>query len=461
MKYLLVILIPALAFAQWSAPIQVTNSPGDEANVNVGPYGYESTYLIAWDQTASGNTDIYACTIDLETGELGDVMDVTDRPSLDQHPSIVTDLWGVSGLFFESDAGGLNAIYYSEYDGHSFSEPWLTVYSDVDLFDPKARTYGASVPCPTVIFHSDSAIGYQVYDLGINPQESFYFDVSGDLPVYSYEGYWGPYIYFDIAALRNAWETEIDGHREIEFGYCILVMPGNLITGLIPNSGYDYHHPAQAWTTLYIEREDNGVFDIISTEFDVFTGVWSDPQEVFTSFGNERNPDADQFDNLTFEVDWYGNTDIAYWHPGLAEAEIVSNDPGEDRNPFIIRYGDFVFIFWESNRDGNWNIYYAYRDAVGVEPEPEAGMPREFSVSVHPNPGNAQFTIDLKLPYADRTEVSVYDIAGRLIERINDSWLNSGMHTFNWQPEYQTSGIYIIGIASKQLQKTVKLVYLR
>ncbi|MFH1733969.1 MAG: T9SS type A sorting domain-containing protein, partial [bacterium] len=321
---------------------------------------------------------------------------------------------------------------------------------------------GASIAFATVIFRSDSAALAHPYDMGRPLEgETIYVDASGDEPVLFYEGFWGPYVYYDISVLRNAWETEIDGQNEIRFEYCKLVLGGEMVTGLIANSGYDYHHPAQGWDGLYIEREDNGTFDIISTVFDPYAGTWSDPQEVFTSFGNERHPVADRLDNLAFEVDWSGNTDIAYWHPGLTEAELVSNDPGEDRNPCIVRTMSTVYLFWESNRDGNWNIYYAYRDAVGVEPEPGPEIPQEFTVSVHPNPGNAQFSIDLELPVADIAEITIYNTAGRLVDTINQSWLNAGKHAFRWQPEHQPSGIYFIRIATSQSQKTAKLVYLK
>ena len=65
--------------------------------------------------------------------------------------------------------------------------------------------------------------------MGLTSPDSFYCELIGNLPVKSYEGYWGPYVYFDISVLRNAWETEIAGRSEIQFEYCELVMPGNMI----------------------------------------------------------------------------------------------------------------------------------------------------------------------------------------------------------------------------------------
>lgn len=104
-------------------------------------------------------------------------------------------------------------------------------------------------------------------------------------------------------------------------------------------------------------------------------GDWSLPNMIPISLDSVRNPviDGSHYPAVVFEGLQEGNWDIYtnlfvpdsnYWHPPFR----ITEDEAEDRNPTIAlaeiffhtriqRFKGHVWLAWETNRDGNWEIY--------------------------------------------------------------------------------------------------------
>jgi len=88
--------------------------------------------------------------------------------------------------------------------------------------------------------------------------------------------------------------------------------------------------------------------------------------------------------------------------------------------------------------------------------------PTEFKLyHNYPNPFNPNTTISIELNIADNVSLEVFNIEGRLIENINDSWLSSGKHQFQWNGKKFSSGIYILQIQTSNQIETQKLMLLK
>ncbi len=470
----LILLIPLNygAAQNWSEPVAVSSGHGDDHHVSVGYLNYQGPLLLAWDRTANDSTDIYARTFDTMTGELGQEIRVTTSPATDELPSVVEYANYGNGIFYQSDEFGLTSIHYADFDGHEFTDPWRILYSNSDLYEPKARIEGASVPSVTVLCRNYSAVLMHYFDsLGPEPGVLFYIWSEGEYPLYSFDGYWAASMAPGTSSLRWAWEVEIDGQHEIYYSFNVFVWPGSNVTGYIPNDSASYHLPAISGDNLYIEREYAGDFDIVRTQFDDITGVWTFPEPCFELTGNEKNPAVALVDNLVFEADWNGNWDIAFWHPYLDEPEVIDADPSEDRNPLVWSDDDTLHVFWESNRDGNWDIYYSYRDVVGVEQEKPVYLPEDLSVSIYPNPFNSATVISFELPVAGEVNLAIYDVAGRQVSLsgsgtipttgLVDGWREAGRHEVTFAAEGLASGVYFVLVRSGNVVLTEKLVLLK
>ena len=73
-------------------------------------------------------------------------------------------------------------------------------------------------------------------------------------------------------------------------------------------------------------------------------------------------------------------------------------------------------------------------------------QPEYFSLHpIYPNPFNPTTDIGFSLEYRGSISISVYDITGRLVEKIlDDNFRNSGSHIINWDGSEYPSGTYFI-----------------
>jgi hypothetical protein len=70
-----------------------------------------------------------------------------------------------------------------------------------------------------------------------------------------------------------------------------------------------------------------------------------------------------------------------------------------------------------------------------------------------PNPFHPSTVIFVDLPKAGRTRVEIYDLQGRLVKRLVNSWLPAGQHAVTWdgtdaQGARTAAGVYFTRIAA-------------
>lgn len=91
------------------------------------------------------------------------------------------------------------------------------------------------------------------------------------------------------------------------------------------------------------------------------------------------------------------------------------------------------------------------------------------SFAAHPNPFNPATKITATLPLVAHVEITVYDMAGRLVARLADRILEAGTHGFDWSAHGNgtstlVSGVYIARIIARPLdgspagQQSLKLI---
>ena len=66
--------------------------------------------------------------------------------------------------------------------------------------------------------------------------------------------------------------------------------------------------------------------------------------------------------------------------------------------------------------------------------------------SIYPNPFNPSTTIEFYAEIESSVNVSVYDLNGRLVDRIMDSSISAGSHSVTWDASSFSSGIYIVQV---------------
>jgi hypothetical protein len=115
---------------------------------------------------------------------------------------------------------------------------------------------------------------------------------------------------------------------------------------------------------------------------------------------------------------------------------------------------------------------YTYRGYVGTYPTAKwdsssftyttGPIPTEFALhSAYPNPFNPTSRLSFDLPLAVRAKLSIYDVNGRLVATLVDSWLEAGAHAAHFEATNLASGIYLARLQAGSFTQTQKLVLLK
>ncbi len=95
------------------------------------------------------------------------------------------------------------------------------------------------------------------------------------------------------------------------------------------------------------------------------------------------------------------------------------------------------------------------RGVVGV-------VPTEFSVAQNfPNPFNAKTAINFALPTTANVTVTIYNVAGQVVETINAGELAAGEHSVTWDATNISSGVYFYKVAAGEFSETMKMTLLK
>lgn len=148
--------------------------------------------------------------------------------------------------------------------------------------------------------------------------------------------------------------------------------------------------------------------------------------------------------------------------------------------------GDSLGELWEKELsfhtadypDGEYRIFVEAQDAAGntnldsmdvifingVSSNPEEGpdLPKEFTLyQNYPNPFNNSTNIRFYLPRDGTVNLLIYDITGRMVDRLNQGHMQAGEHLFRYSPVKLTSGVYYLKLTFDSVSRYEKLILLK
>jgi len=89
-------------------------------------------------------------------------------------------------------------------------------------------------------------------------------------------------------------------------------------------------------------------------------------------------------------------------------------------------------------------------------------LPEDFGlVKNYPNPFNPNTTIEYYLGESGMVTMNVYDVNGKLIDSIVNTYQVSGKHSIIWQPNNISSGMYYINLVQGMNIDKMKLMYIK
>ncbi len=197
------------------------------------------------------------------------------------------------------------------------------------------------------------------------------------------------------------------------------------------------------------------VLDLIAEE----TGLLIQATEMDID-GNFARGDSE---NDQIQLQKYQGIVPAYWeHPSVEGITFWGWRPG------LWRDNQQAFIVNENNEHRpamDWLREYVENSDVMVSNEFESTgdvSPKDFSLSQnYPNPFNPNTQINYNVPGNSNVSISVYDITGRLVQKLVDRQHSSGTYTINFNAAGLSTGVYIYEIRAGSYRDVKKMLLVK
>lgn len=85
-------------------------------------------------------------------------------------------------------------------------------------------------------------------------------------------------------------------------------------------------------------------------------------------------------------------------------------------------------------------------------------IPTSFETKIYPNPSVVASTLEIGFPLKDIFDVQLFDMSGKLLQKIYQGELEKGTHRFSVEVSDYISGMYLIVISSEKYKETVRLM---
>lgn len=374
----------------WSDILRITNGSYGDVDPSVA-YDYtRSCFWCVW-QYEAPNQDIYISQGDAVSGWLPPYR-LTDDLLDDRLPSIrcINDtVWVVwtRGVSF-GDSISYSNIYSCYYGGTSWSIPTpLTDDSTIVNWDPKINV---RYNHPFVVWERAGDIYYSEYLYGSwqTPQpitDDPHEDINPEIASESDDGYsYGIWV---------VWQTNRDGNYEIYL------------------TGYDS-------LDVHYRKTFHDSADITPSPlfFWAFTRQGGPP---ITALSTNRN----------------GNYDIyvlfSYWQDTLIPVDTSS---AHDILPVTSGEDLYVWVLWQTDRHGEWDIYGSYTYVGGVEESHVYNIRTNDNLTITPNPFSKKTNIKYSTGHSAQSsvpegqksssyrrdiELKIYNVNGRLVRQFD------------------------------------------
>ena len=80
---------------------------------------------------------------------------------------------------------------------------------------------------------------------------------------------------------------------------------------------------------------------------------------------------------------------------------------------------------------------------------------------MYPNPFNPSTKINFNIDKSQHVKLLIYDVHGKLIQKLIDKKLETGMHSIAWSPNNISSGVYILSLNTQMTTTNSKLLYIK
>jgi len=466
-RWVLIIVLLAWAsasFAVWPPAQRITTGPNDNLNPALSYYEgtYRDTVCLVWQRSRTSGWDIYYSTNSTGTAwtapqVLANQADSNLTPAVGGFHSRWVCAW-------VNVHGGIQDIAFSRYQAGAWTAPFAISTDGFDDAEPTAwiAEFRDSI---WVAWSSFRSGGWSIISRVYNGSSW-----SPEIPVVTSPGNNRAPRFFQYAqpwrSLGLAWQGDANGNWDIylsKFQGGIWTPPVAVTSGpqadIAPAPAYPYRIvPIMQHTDLVWASDSLGNFELFGTLVD----SPSDRERITANDSSDAEPAALNH-LLPSEQALVFPTVLAAWtsrrdgNPNIyaqlfGPQEAVDIHPATDDHPVVTSFNHiYEWVVWQSNRDGNWNLFGSYQyEPGGVENERKSSLRQPWADRLSPTlfspPGQLKLVLSGSRP--ERSLV-FYDLQGRPIYRPTVRQKAPGHYEFSWDGRDQTghplpSGLYFL-----------------
>ncbi|MCP4632911.1 MAG: T9SS type A sorting domain-containing protein [candidate division Zixibacteria bacterium] len=116
---------------------------------------------------------------------------------------------------------------------------------------------------------------------------------------------------------------------------------------------------------------------------------------------------------------------------------------------------------YERPRSESGWIWYDGPGMVGYDDVMPIEMPMDYGLRSYPNPFNPTTEIRFELREDSKVTLNVYNIAGRKVANLVDSYLTRGVHNVTFKGSSMSSGVYFYRLETKNNSVTKRMILLK
>jgi hypothetical protein len=237
----------------------------------------------------------------------------------------------------------------------------------------------------------------------------------------------------------------------------MLVFGGQLSGGGYANDLWAFSLDTAQWTIL-----DNGASGAPEPRFRYFAGIDSTMRRLYV-FGGKNAQSV-------FSDTWYWDLEAGGWT--LVDDGTGGLDPGGRYQGVCvfrpIGNGEFVVYGGRRAPGGEMpvDMWKLMRVGTSSAPGDESPVATRLMITCMPNPTSGRGIIRIASPGEDEVSVTVYDVAGRLLEQVWSGRVRAGVTTIPWRGTARVrggmpSGIYFLRVEGQGGVDVERLVVIR
>ena len=108
------------------------------------------------------------------------------------------------------------------------------------------------------------------------------------------------------------------------------------------------------------------------------------------------------------------------------------------------------------------NIIAEFFGTIYTPSVDDSSIPTEFALKQnYPNPFNPSTIIEYDLPRAQNVIITIYDIRGRVVEKLVNEYKPAGRHSVEFYADNLASGVYFYRIQTDEFTRLHKMMLLK